>query len=1269
MARTRTYSVFFGLIFFLLILRDPLLAAILELRQMGTAATEASILVGDEIEVELWLDSENEELSGAAIFLSFDEDVFEIVDEDRSPFEAGFQPFARSDFLDDGDVFRNSLLDPSDPAASQSGEQLDYSVVQAADRGRGAAAVFRLRAIAPAAESVVRIDESGIRETRFFTPDGSHRAFRFITPLSVTVSGIGISGLPSELVLARGQVDSTTFRLNDVIFDPLYGPASIDWTVSRSTSLTLDMDRETNRLVISAPESASSWDRLTLTATNPDNQIATFVVDVYVNAGPELPEQLDEISIQEDGFYEVELDDIVVDPDTPAGQLSWSGSATGEFTLRFEGPPYVARIEPAANWSGTGSVSLFVADEFGFVDSTVVRISVLPVNDAPEFRIAPNLQIVRGRQDSSLVLHDLLLDAEDDMDALLLSWSGDENVSLEQRDGRLVVSTPMDWQGTETIQLRVEDSQGLTATAPLTVTVLASLAPSLVNPPEQLGLGAGEVAILELESMATNPDDQRSDLRWHVDGQVQLQVQLSTNGAARIEAPADFSGTETLLFSVLDPTGEFASFELLVFQASADGEPFLAPIPALEVRRGGVDASIDLDDFIFDTDSDPEEMVWFAPTADGVDVRIDPVTHVLSVAVGDSAAISSLALELRVLDPDGHEVSQIWTLHILGSDGEPVPPEVTDPLPLLSPLPSLTIRAGEFDQSLVLDDYIDGVEPASMTWEITGNEHTQVIIDPANRKLTILADGDWSGREVLAVRGTDLLGNVVEGLVEIQILPVEVELVFRELTEITAFAGDTSIELDATSLIAGDRPGSLYSFQWEATGAQAFSVEYEPETDMLTLTTDSLPEGNVMLTLVARDGELTYSGRILVQAHPSDGSVGEESDHFKLVVVPNAVQPDYLDVFVISDGRFNRPPRLRAYEGAWSDLPVVGSAPGIWHGDYVLRPGMDGDLDLLALTLDSRSEAYKATSRISIGTAVPASAKVVSGAGADVHFAPHAFADEAVVAIIPGEIESPGSELISVTGSIAIHSPQILEGSARIRFDLPQSGDKSRAGVYRWNGIESRWSFLESDLSENGISAPIDRLGRYAMLLDATAPRLDDLETDDGELRMLWSDDGSGLGTADVSVDAVQLPASGYFWKEELLVVSTASWMPGKRLVQARVSDRAGNVTVVEQLVSVAGNVTPDAFTLQQNYPNPFNPTTVIPFTVPADLRSSIRLSVFNAAGQRIRQLVSQPLQAGHHELSWDGLDASGSEVSSGVYLYQIEAAGMTRVRRMTLQR
>ena len=278
----------FVFILFLFTLPDRLWAAELELRQADTGATEVGVLVGDEIDVELWVDSESEQLSGAAVFLTFDETVFALSDQDRQSVSFGFQPFSPGTFLRNGEVFRNSLLDDDDPASQAPGTQLDYSVVRAVDRGAGRVASFRLRAIAPSAKSTVRIDEIGIRETRIFLPDGSQRAFRFITPLSVQIRGISIDGFPPTLVLARGRSDTTVIRLNEFIFDPIHSIGDIQWQFPANTSLTLDHESADGRLSISAPVDAASWERLVIRAVNPDGQTASDTIDVFVNAAPAL---------------------------------------------------------------------------------------------------------------------------------------------------------------------------------------------------------------------------------------------------------------------------------------------------------------------------------------------------------------------------------------------------------------------------------------------------------------------------------------------------------------------------------------------------------------------------------------------------------------------------------------------------------------------------------------------------------------------------------------------------------------------------------------------------------------------------------------------------------------------------------------------------------------------------------------------------------------------------------------------------------------------
>jgi len=83
-------------------------------------------------------------------------------------------------------------------------------------------------------------------------------------------------------------------------------------------------------------------------------------------------------------------------------------------------------------------------------------------------------------------------------------------------------------------------------------------------------------------------------------------------------------------------------------------------------------------------------------------------------------------------------------------------------------------------------------------------------------------------------------------------------------------------------------------------------------------------------------------------------------------------------------------------------------------------------------------------------------------------------------------------------------------------------------------------------------------------------------------------------------------------------------------------------------------------FQLSQNYPNPFNPSTRIEFTLPKS--EFVILKIFNIIGQEVETLVNGKLNAGNHTYQFDG-----SNLTSGVYMYRIEAREFQQVRKMVL--
>ncbi len=87
---------------------------------------------------------------------------------------------------------------------------------------------------------------------------------------------------------------------------------------------------------------------------------------------------------------------------------------------------------------------------------------------------------------------------------------------------------------------------------------------------------------------------------------------------------------------------------------------------------------------------------------------------------------------------------------------------------------------------------------------------------------------------------------------------------------------------------------------------------------------------------------------------------------------------------------------------------------------------------------------------------------------------------------------------------------------------------------------------------------------------------------------------------------------------------------------------------------------TPGIFSLFQNYPNPFNPKTKIKIQIAK--QGEANLIVYDALGRKVETLINKQLQPGTYEVEWDG-----SNYTSGVYFYRIEAVGFVDVKKMIL--
>jgi flagellar hook assembly protein FlgD len=93
----------------------------------------------------------------------------------------------------------------------------------------------------------------------------------------------------------------------------------------------------------------------------------------------------------------------------------------------------------------------------------------------------------------------------------------------------------------------------------------------------------------------------------------------------------------------------------------------------------------------------------------------------------------------------------------------------------------------------------------------------------------------------------------------------------------------------------------------------------------------------------------------------------------------------------------------------------------------------------------------------------------------------------------------------------------------------------------------------------------------------------------------------------------------------------------------------------------------PTAFALHSNYPNPFNSATTIRFSL--ERSGLVELAIYNLAGQTVRRLLAGEVAAGEHEVQWDGRDAHGQAMATGVYCCVLRLNSSRSARRMLLLR
>lgn len=157
-----------------------------------------------------------------------------------------------------------------------------------------------------------------------------------------------------------------------------------------------------------------------------------------------------------------------------------------------------------------------------------------------------------------------------------------------------------------------------------------------------------------------------------------------------------------------------------------------------------------------------------------------------------------------------------------------------------------------------------------------------------------------------------------------------------------------------------------------------------------------------------------------------------------------------------------------------------------------------------------------------------------------------------------------------------------------------------------------------------------------------------------------------------ILVDAVAASGDGL---PDTLTWDPTGFEPGLHLIMViatGTNGRTGSAIrlggIPEETLEVPGGGAPPRVGIRGSYPSPFRQATAIEFALAAG--GTVDLDVYDVAGRRVRRLVAgAPFAPGIHKVVWDGTDARGAAVPSGVYLYRFRAGGVVQEYKVVVVR
>ena len=268
-----------------------------------------------------------------------------------------------------------------------------------------------------------------------------------------------------------------------------------------------------------------------------------------------------------------------------------------------------------------------------------------------------------------------------------------------------------------------------------------------INNLSNLAVNQGQNLVINFNDFVTDPDHDDNDITWTFSGNSEFSITIGTNNTATINTnSASWLGSETVTFIATDPD-EF--FDVEVATLFVNIIPVVSDISNQTINQGDNFTTINLDDFVVDTDNDDSEIIWTVEGNTNLNVTINS-NRIATITQPSPNWYGMETINFIATDPNGASDNFSATFRVNGQ------PQITRSSPM-----DQTIVQGESFESFDLDDYVSDPDNTDneLIWQVSGNSQLSVSIDSDHIVTINTPSSEWTGSESMIFTVSDPLGS------------------------------------------------------------------------------------------------------------------------------------------------------------------------------------------------------------------------------------------------------------------------------------------------------------------------------------------------------------------------------------------------------------------------------------------------------------------------------------------------------------------------------